>query len=265
MTAAFFFRRGLKLPGKHPVSFFLQGSVFVFYIVCIGTVALLYPAGTVAQSKGIGSWNLINLKLSLNNKLSLFVEGQIRSLQFYNQFHYYEYKAGISYQFHKAAAITLGAGSYDTYAEGGNFVKPKNNDEFRIWPQLVVTQALGSFTIEQRYRSEFRFTSNGFRMRYRSRVAVAYSFGAAAGRSKKYQLALSNELFFAGRGPYFERNRLSLLLSKELSRLTTLQIGYLHQFDYRINDETGRDFLVVGALFKFTSKSKYQQNRRAKY
>jgi hypothetical protein len=30
------------------------------------------------------------------------------------------------------------------------------------------------------------------------------------------------------------------------SRNTTLQIGYLHQFDYRINDEIGRDFLVLG-------------------
>lgn len=24
-----------------------------------------------------------------------------------------------------------------------------------------------------------------------------------------------------------------------------LQIGYLYEFDYKINDETGRDFLVV--------------------
>jgi hypothetical protein len=28
--------------------------------------------------------------------------------------------------------------------------------------------------------------------------------------------------------------------------MTSVQLGYLHQFDYRINDEIGRDFLVVG-------------------
>ena len=30
------------------------------------------------------------------------------------------------------------------------------------------------------------------------------------------------------------------------SKSTTLQVGYLHQFDYKINDETGRDFLQIG-------------------
>jgi hypothetical protein len=34
------------------------------------------------------------------------------------------------------------------------------------------------------------------------------------------------------------------------SKLSTIQIGYLHQFDYRINDETGRDFLVVGFFYE---------------
>jgi hypothetical protein len=31
-------------------------------------------------------------------------------------------------------------------------------------------------------------------------------------------------------------------------------LGYLHQFDYRINDEIGRDFLVVGLYFEFARK-----------
>jgi hypothetical protein len=30
------------------------------------------------------------------------------------------------------------------------------------------------------------------------------------------------------------------------SKATTFQIGYIHQFDYKINDETGRDFFQIG-------------------
>jgi hypothetical protein len=31
-------------------------------------------------------------------------------------------------------------------------------------------------------------------------------------------------------------------------------MGYLHQFDYKINDETGRDFIVIGYTIEFLSK-----------
>jgi hypothetical protein len=36
--------------------------------------------------------------------------------------------------------------------------------------------------------------------------------------------------------------------------MSTIQIGYLHQFDYKINDETGRDFLVIGFYYEIFRK-----------
>jgi predicted phosphodiesterase len=36
----------------------------------------------------------------------------------------------------------------------------------------------------------------------------------------------------------------------------TLQAGYLHQFDYRINDETGKDFFQISLLFELKWKNK---------
>jgi len=41
---------------------------------------------------------------------------------------------------------------------------------------------------------------------------------------------------------------------------TTLQIGYLHQFDYRINDEIGRDFMVLGYFIELSKKGKKVPN-----
>lgn len=227
----------------------------VALVIFVLATGILKPVAALAQSSGLGSWNILNLKYTHSNKLSVFAEGQIRSLQFYNQFHYYEYKGGIGYQFHKAASITLGAGNYDTYADGGNFVKPKNNDEFRLWPQLIINQSLWQLKIEQRYRSEFRFTNNGFRMRYRYRVGAAYPFGRQKNGSKQYQLVFNNELFFTGREPYFERNRMSVMLSGKVNQQVSVQAGYLHQFDYRITDETGRDFLVIGLFLEFFNRN----------
>jgi len=215
---------------------------------------ILLPLWGMTQYTALGSWNILNIKYRLNEKTSLFGEAQLRSLSFYNEFHYYEYKGGVSYKVLKNLSLTLGAGSYQTYREGGNFVLPKNNDEFRIWPQLTLYQSLGPLKVEQRYRAEFRFTSNGYRNRFRYRLGLGYPFGEEKDGYKPFQVSASNELFFTDREPYFERNRLALGFHFKPSKTTQIQLGYLHQFDYRINDETGRDFLQVGYFIDLTRK-----------
>lgn len=201
-----------------------------------------------AQNIDLGSWNILNLKYNVNEKWSLFAEGQIRSLQFYDNFHYYEYKGGFNYKLYNNVTLTLAAGSYQTYKEGGDFRLPKNNDEFRLWPQVVLSQTVGKLKIEQRYRVEMRYTSNGYRTRFRYRFSAAYPLG------KAFQIGASNELFFTNKEPYFERNRLAFSLNYKLASNANLLIGYLHQFDYRINDETGRDFLQIGYFIEFNPK-----------
>jgi hypothetical protein len=220
------------------------------------TIALCFSMNTLtAQTFDLGSWNILNVKYNLDEKLSLFGEGQLRSLKFYNNFHYYEYKGGINYKVHKNVMLTLGTGSYQTYKEGGDFVLPKNNDEFRIWPQVILFQSIGKLKIEQRYRAEFRFTSNGYRNRFRYRLGVSYLFGKERNEYKPFQVSASNELFFTYKEPYFERNRMLLAFNFKPSKATTIQIGYLNQFDYKINDETGRDFFQIGYFIELSRKT----------
>ena len=222
----------------------------------IAVISLFFSSNiVVAQNFDLGSWNILNIKYNQNEKWSFFGEAQLRSLKFYNNFHYYEYKGGINLKIHKNVKLTLGAGSYQTYNEGGNFVLPKNNNEFRLWPQAVLFQSLGNFKIEQRYRSELRFTSNGYRNRFRYRLGVSYPFGKEQDNYKPFQISASNELFFTNTEPYFERNRMLVTLNYKPSKATTLQIGYLHQFDYKINDETGRDFIQLGYFIEIFKKS----------
>jgi long-subunit fatty acid transport protein len=132
---------------------------------------------------------------------------------------------------------------------------PKNNNEFRIWPQFVLYQSIGKLKIEQRYRAEFRFTSNGFRNRFRYRFGASYPFGKERSGYKPFQVSASNELFFTDKEPYFERNRILLSLNYKPSKSTTIQIGYFHQFDYKINDEIGRDFFQIGYFVELFRKT----------
>ncbi len=231
----------------------MKRTGFLFFLFCIYSISL------IGQSNDLGSWNILNVKYSLNNKWSAFGEGQLRSLKLYNDFHYYEYKGGIDYKASKALKITLGAGSYQTYKEGGDFVLPKNNNEIRIWPQVALSQAIGNINIEQRYRTEFRFTSNGYRNRFRYRLALSYPFGKEKESYKPFQVGISNEIFFTDNEPYFERNRLLVAFSYKPTKRTTIQIGYLKQFDYKINDETGRDFLQIGYYIELFRKQATNQ------
>ena len=204
-----------------------------------------------SQQPVVGSWNIINLKYALSEKWSFFGEAQLRSLKFYDHFHYYEVKGGANYELKSGIRLTLGAGTYQTYSEGGDFVLPKNNDEFRIWPQVLLTQKIGKFKIEQRYRLENRFTSSGYRNRFRYRIGLTVPIYKTA-KDFSVSLNLSNELFFTDKEPYFERNRILGGFNIHLTKSSGIQMAYLHQFDYKINDEIGRDFFVIGYYFEFS-------------
>lgn len=216
---------------------------------------LISMSSCFAQYSELGSWNIINLKYKIDKKWSVFGEAQLRSLQFYDHFNYYEYKGAINYKVYTNLTVTLGAGSYQTFQDGGDFITPKKNNELRIWPQVTLYQPVGKIIVEQRFRTELRFTSDGYRNRFRYRLGLSYPFGKEKQDFKPFIITASDEIFFTNNEPYFERNRFLVAFNYKPSKSTSLQIGYLKQFDYKINDETGRNFLVLGYFIEFSRKN----------
>lgn len=216
--------------------------IFVFYATNNFFFLLIFSNG-FAQ---IGSWNILNFKIKNNKSWNYLLESQIRSLLFYNHFHYYEYKAFINKRFSQQLITSLGIGKYQTYQEGGNFVKPLKSNEIRISPQIITLQDFSNIQLEHRYRMELRFTQNGYRNRFRYRLGLKYIFAKLP-----FSLHLSSEIFLGTHAPYFERNRSSFLCQFKLSKMLSLQYGYLHQLDYRINDETGKNFMVFSLMLDF--------------
>jgi hypothetical protein len=208
-------------------------------------------SSTWAPAQDLGTWNVWNARIPLGKKFTLQAEGQVRSLGFFRSFHYFEYKTWGQFQLREGLALGLGAGRYQTHPEGGNFLLPASVREFRIWPQLLLHQTLSPFSIEQRYRAEFRFANIGFRNRFRYRVALLLPFGTPKNGLRPYFASISNELFFSNRAPYFERNRLHMAFHWRSTKAVTWQLGTVHQFDYRIADETGRTFFQVGLFYTF--------------
>jgi len=207
----------------------------------------------------IGSWNIINVKMNINKQWSFFVEPQLRSLSFYNQYHYYEIKGGITFNLKSNFSFTTGAGSYNTYSEGGNFKLPYQQKETRTWVQLIMKQQVARLKFEHRYRAEQRFTNNGFRNRFRYRLNTVVPLNNKKMVPKTFYASVWNELFFTDKAPYFERNRFFIGGGYEVSEAVALQSGYVHQFDYKITDETGRNFFQISLLLNFNLKKRQQE------
>lgn len=219
-------------------------------------VALLAALGLVGttQAQSLGSWNIVQIKANFKKGWSQQAEAQMRSLGFYKTFHYLEYKTWTHFQLNPGMALGLGVGRYFTHPGGGNFVEPATTIETRLWPQVLLFQPLFHFQVEQRYRTELRFTNQGYRNRFRYRVALSRSFGKLKQGNKPFLLGGSSELFFTNRAPYFERIRWHLSVHARISPNVLLQVGFLHQFDFRLNDETGPSFLQMGLYYEFNWK-----------
>jgi hypothetical protein len=206
----------------------------------------------------LGTWSTTNINLKINDKWQVFAESQLRSLKFYDNFHYYEIKTGITYKIKPNFYINSGFGNYNTYSENGNFAAPIKQKEIRTWIQLVFKNPFNFMSVEHRYRAEQRYTNLGYRNRFRYRLSAKVPI--FKGKEKEYFLLGWNELFFTNNEPFFERNRLFLGGGFDINKNLAIQTGYIYQFDYKINDETGRDFLNIVLLYSFDFKGEKETN-----
>jgi hypothetical protein len=216
-------------------------------------VALLPVQSLVAQNEDLkgdfGTFNVLNLRYKHSDHWSVSGEAQLRSLKFYDDFHYYEIKGIVMYHINQQFEIGGGGGKYKTYSSGGNFEEPVKSDEWRTWQQLNMKLNYRRLKIEHRYRVEQRFTTNGYRNRFRYRLGFTAPINKPRMEKGTLYLNQSNELFFTNNAPYFERLRVFIGAGFVFSNVVTLQVGYLHQFDYQLVDETGRDMLQVVLQF----------------
>jgi hypothetical protein len=218
----------------------------------------LLPNWGVAQPDW-GSWNIFSVKASISKKWNAFAEGQVRSLKLYNHFHYHELKGGVSYALDKNFSLAVAGGKYDTYQAGGDFVTPKTSDEFRLFEQLTMSQYLQHVKFEHRYRIEQRFTQNGYRNRFRYRLQGVIPLKAGKITANTFYLSTSGEIFFTDTPAYFERLRVYLGGGYQFTSSFGVQAGFLHQFDYRLVDETGKDFFQISLLWDIQWHKKEQE------
>lgn len=193
-------------------------------------MSLFLSTTSFAQTDGLGTWNTLSSKFAFHKQWYGFFEAQLRSQKTVHDFNYYEYKAGIGYNFPKNVSIVLAMGHYVTFLPDGDFKKPFINDEFRIWEQFILTNNISRVKLEHRYRFEQRFTSSGYRNRFRYRINAIVPINNKEVKNKTWYTSFYNEFFVTNEGPYFEQNRIFLGGGYQFNDHVTIQVGLLNGF-----------------------------------
>jgi hypothetical protein len=225
--------------------------IVLFFLFTFCTPNLLV-AQFITSSKALGTWNILHANYTYK-RFYFFTEGQLRSLLFYQNFHYYEYKAGANFKLNNSFKLGIGCGKFITYNGLNNFKSGLLVNEFRSWFQLINTQEFPLFKLEYRYRAELRFINTSVFQRYRFLIAIKYPI-LVNSLKQKVSINASSELFFTNKAPYFQRFRNLGGVNLEINPSVSLTAGFLHQFDYKINDEIGKNFLQLILNYKILSK-----------
>jgi hypothetical protein len=221
-------------------------------------VFLSFPIVLFSQS--LGCWNSLNLNFYDGTKWAFSSELQLRSLQFYKNYNYQEYKGILTYKFVPNLQTSLVFGRYTTYSSGEKtFQSPKLAEEFRVALQLGLRNNIGKFQVDHRYRFEKRYYTNGNRgIRVRYRVGVSLPLD----EKKLTSLNASNEFLIAINSGSaiirYDKNRINVGVTRKLSSLVSMQLGYLSQYDSKSADEPGNNFFVYSL---FLNMSKLSLNR----
>lgn len=217
------------------------------------------------NAQSLGCWNTLNISLDNGKNWSYAAEFQLRSLQFYKNYNYYEYKGIVNYKILPNFQTSVVIGRYTTFGQGKTFQNPKLAEEFRMALQFGLKNNLGKVQVDHRYRFERRFYTSGtkgVRLRYRVGLFLPVD------KKNLTSLNLSNEFLVAvssgSSTAKFDKNRLAFSVTQKLTNALAMQVGYLSQYDSKSADEPGNNFFIYSIFINLSNltdhRSQYSDN-----
>lgn len=200
-------------------------------------------------ANSIESWNkgwavaTVIGSISEYSPFMYYLEPQIRLADDNYVFNQLLLLAGIGYQLQQNIAVFIGPGWVLTKTPEGNITHEK-----RLWEQINWSSQNTSISINSRLRLEERvntkYTQTAVRLRERIWIRIPFSFWP------NYSFSCFDEVFFNLNHPqwtspyFFEQNRAFVGISKQLSKETIIDIGYLNQYLHSVNSQLNNVLLI---------------------
>ncbi|UOY07095.1 DUF2490 domain-containing protein [Muricauda sp. SCSIO 64092] len=220
----------------------------------ISIAVLLVHLQCLAQASGeeeTGIWYMYFGMNRISEKLSIHSEAQFRYYETSGNFNQLLLRTGLNYHINQKAIATLGYAFIET---DGTFLESPsraNLDEHRIFQQFILTNTLGEFLFEHRYRLEQRFisqtliTSDPEQDLSRTEHRARYRLQVMLPLTNTFFLNFYDELFINLQDNLFDQNRLYGAIGIHITENSNLQLGYLrNQFTNAVFDR-----LQIGFFF----------------
>ncbi|NJX16115.1 DUF2490 domain-containing protein [Tamlana crocina] len=209
---------------------------------------LMLPFFGQAQDSNFGNWLIYIGNKKINSKWNIHNEVQYRNYNAIGDLEQLLLRTGLGYNFNEGKSnVLLGYGYILSENYVGNTDDKVSVNEHRIFQQFISKQAIGSVSLQHRYRFEQRFVEDDFKMRFRYFLGVNVPLCAKDENPSKFYLSAYNEIFLNTESAVFDRNRLYGGLGYNISKNIRVEAGYMNQFF----ETDGRDQFNIMTFVNF--------------
>jgi hypothetical protein len=205
------------------------------------------------NASDIGSWNGLGLKWEANDKFNLTIDSRLRGYGFYDKFYYYEITLRANYSISNMFSFSVGTGKHETFPKEGNFVRPVDLSEIRFYQEVIEKNSFSRFFIDNRVRLEQRFTSDGYKNRFRYRFGFSIPLNHATLIPKTIFLSTWDELFIVVPKSHLDLNRFFAGVNYKFKN-ATIQCGCVNQINFDDTGKTRKNFFLISMLFEIKRK-----------
>ena len=214
---------------------------------CFIFLVFFFSVFTLKAQVQFSGWFMSVNTLRLNKKLSLHIEGQVRSTDQWSNVQTILLRTGLNVHLSKSLSVTAGYAYIPSRRTLGSLSELLA--EHRIWQQALFNHRLSIISVSHRLRFEERFLpkakvenndletdgyNQAFRFRYFIRNIIPLN--GKAGFSKGWFGAVQEEVLLntgnksAVNGKTFDQNRLYLAVGYRLNAKIDLETGYMNQY-----------------------------------
>lgn len=205
----------------------MQPSAFVLcMLLSFSFVAKAQQTGT----DQLGDWLMYFGTHRISDPLSIHTEAQFRFFEPVSNLNQILLRTGLNYHVAPHAMLTAGYAYIPTesFEKGPNQVSTREN---RIWQQVILRNKLGRISFEHRYRLEQRWVRQddvtNYLNRTRYRLFLAIPLTHASMQDGTLFFAAYDEVFLNLSDDVFGQNRLYGALGYRISKVASIQVGYL--------------------------------------
>ena len=120
---------------------------------------------------------------------------------------------------------------------------------------MIYNQNLKGIRIEHRIRAEQRYTSSGYRNRFRYRINAIIPINKKQFADNTLFMSASNEFHFNNENVFYEQNRFYLGAGYQLNKSWSMQMGWIYRSDYFNNHRAQyKNFIQTSLQYTLNAK-----------